>query len=194
MQNNLASFHVHGLKHVSWTWIPFFEQICSMILCTCSSYRTYKKQIQIKRWKLLNIANKDKMTPILNMYIVWVYVDRRKSLDSKMWSFFWKIHREQCQNSHWRCNALGESAPCVVCISSPRARYAWLSANLTDGDDRYGCGGGAVSWVLRREPDHVLSAKRGFTESWSFGSRRSSWLTVKTLFPVMIYLLRIFIV
>jgi hypothetical protein len=28
----------------------------------------------------------------------------------------------------------------------------------------------------------VFSAKKGFTESWSFGSRQSSWLTVKTLF------------
>jgi hypothetical protein len=30
----------------------------------------------------------------------------------------------------------------------------------------------------------LLSAKRGFTGSWIFSSRWSSWLTVKTLFPV----------
>jgi hypothetical protein len=40
--------------------------------------------------KLLNIANKFKMVPILNMYIVWVYVEQGKSLDSKMWSYFLK--------------------------------------------------------------------------------------------------------
>jgi hypothetical protein len=39
--------------------------------------------------------------------------------------------------------------------------------------------------VLRREPDLVLSAKRGFTESCRFGSRRSFQLSVKTLFPVV---------
>jgi hypothetical protein len=47
-----------------------------------------------KEVKLLNIANKDKMAPILNMYIVWVYVEQGKSLGSKMWSSFWKLHRE----------------------------------------------------------------------------------------------------
>jgi hypothetical protein len=39
--------------------------------------------------KLLNIANKDKMVPILNMYIVCVYVVQGESLDSEMWFFFW---------------------------------------------------------------------------------------------------------
>jgi hypothetical protein len=38
--------------------------------------------------KLLNIANKDKMVPILNMYIVCVYVVQGESLDSEMWFFF----------------------------------------------------------------------------------------------------------
>jgi hypothetical protein len=71
-------------------------------------------------------------------------------IKEKFWTrkcevFFWKIRREQSQNTHRRCNALCESAPCAVCISSPRATYDWILANLTDGDGRYGCGGGAVS-------------------------------------------------
>jgi hypothetical protein len=32
----------------------------------------------------------------------------------------------------------------------------------------------------------LLSAKRGFTESWRFDSRRSFQLSVKTLFPVVV--------
>jgi hypothetical protein len=115
------------------------------------------------------------------------------------------ICREQTQNTHRRCNALGESASCAVCISSPRATYAWLSVNLTDVGGHYGCVGGADSWTLRRElkaessrrrgsspwaspsPRAIPCAltKRGFTESWGIGSRRSSWLTVKILFSVV---------
>jgi hypothetical protein len=69
----------------------------------------------------------------------------RKKFELENVKFFWKIHREQSQYTHRRSNALGESVPCVMRISSLGATYAWLSANLTDADDRYGCGGGAVS-------------------------------------------------
>jgi hypothetical protein len=39
---------------------------------------------------------------------------------------------------------------------------------------------------LRREQDLVLSAKRACAESWTFGSRRTFRLKVKTLFPVVV--------
>jgi hypothetical protein len=86
--------------------------------------------------------------------------------------FFWKIRREKSQYTHRRCNVLNETVPCVVRISSPRATYAWLSANLTDGDGRYGCRGGAVSWALRRELKAECSWRRG-SAPWASPSPRA---------------------
>jgi hypothetical protein len=41
---NLVSFRVHGLRDVSWTLISFFQQLYSMISCTCCSYQTSSKK------------------------------------------------------------------------------------------------------------------------------------------------------
>jgi hypothetical protein len=40
---NLAPLCVHGLGDVSWTWRSFFQQLYSMISCTCNSYRRHTK-------------------------------------------------------------------------------------------------------------------------------------------------------
>jgi hypothetical protein len=97
-------------------------------------------------------------------------------IKEKVWTrnvkFFWKIRREQSQNTHRRCNALGENPPYVVCISSPRAMYTWLSVNLTDGDGHCACGGGAVSWTFRRELKAECSRRRG-SSPWASASQRA---------------------
>jgi hypothetical protein len=57
-------------------------------------------------------------------------------------------------------------------ISSPGATCARLSANLTDADGRYGCGGGAVSWALRWELKEECSRWRG-SAPWASPSPRA---------------------
>jgi hypothetical protein len=96
----------------------------------------------------------------------------REKFELENVNFFWKIRREQSQYIHRRCNALGESVPCVVRISSPGDTYAWLSANLTNADGRYSCGGGTVSWAFRWELKAECSRRRG-SAPWASPSPRA---------------------
>jgi hypothetical protein len=75
----------------------------------------------------------------------------RKKFGLENVNFFWKIRREQKQNTHQRYNALGESDTCAVCFFFAESQTFRLSANLTDVGGCDGCGCGAVSRTLRRE-------------------------------------------
>jgi hypothetical protein len=131
MQENLISLHVHSLRDVSWTWISFFEQMYSMILCTCSSYRTYKKKY-IERSEIVKYS-KQRQNGANFEHVHCMSVCRAvKKFELENVKFSWKLHHEYVEYTHRRGKALGEGGTCTVSFSSPRAMVPELSANLKD--------------------------------------------------------------
>jgi hypothetical protein len=96
----------------------------------------------------------------------------RKKFGLENVKYFWKIRREQKQNTHRRYNALGESGTCVVCIFFAKSQTSRLSANLTGVGGRHGCCCGAVSRNLRRELRAESSRRRGCSP-WASPSPRA---------------------
>jgi hypothetical protein len=90
----------------------------------------------------------------------------RKKFGLKNVNFFWKLRCEQKQNTHRRCNALGERDTCAVCIFFAESQTSRLSAKLTDVGGRHGRGCGAVSPTLRREL-RVESSRRRCCSPWA---------------------------
>jgi hypothetical protein len=90
MQENCASFHVHGLRDVSWTWIPFFEQFALWFYALAVHIRRIRNKYRERSEIVTYNKQRQNDTNFEHVHCMSVCGSWKK-FGLKMWSFFGKF-------------------------------------------------------------------------------------------------------